>query len=311
MLKGRSSRLRERSALSRAANEGAVAIVLLPPALTAAQELAEEKLPPGAEVRHDRDGNRALFVPVSHLEPDREHSIGVYRAKIRRYRIDVDLSRFRTPLATWRAPEELRVHTENLPQLLIEDPEIRGTRERLRARSETLEDYAREAFLEVRRRMRYHSDGRFDPAPVVLKQGHGTCTEFTYATMALLRSAGIPSRMAWNYLGNGQPDFNNKLAEFWHPQLGWLPIEPLAPPATGPGTTHARHIIWAQLRTPFQEWIGTRDRLATVRGISARVQLKVTVAGTGAYAPKTRASTGGSAPGKNTARETKDGPRVE
>ena len=257
---------------------GARALVLLPPKSTIIQDLEDEQFPKASEIILDRDGNRGLSVELPAQRAGVPFALVVYRARLTRYRVDVDLTRYRTGLRA-TLPDELRPYTVDIPQLLIADPEITQTRDRLLSGAATMEDYATAAFREVKTRLHYKGDGRFDPAPVVLKQRHGSCTEYTYALMALFRSAGIPARMAWNHLGQTEPRFNHKIPELWHPNLGWIPAEALAPPATTPGTTYARHLIFAELRTPFQEWMGRADRLVSLRGVRGRADLIVRFTG--------------------------------
>ena len=258
-------------------SSGAHAIVLLPPKYTIGQEIVDEQFMKAAELRLDRDGNRALFVELPALKQGVPFQLVVYRAKLVRYQVDVDLSRYKTAVRQ-KPPTDLLHFTDDLPQLLLGDPEITNTKARLLSSAGSMEEYATSAFREVKSRLHYKGDRRFDPAPVVLKQGHGSCTEYTYALMALFRSAGIPARMAWNHLGLAEPSFNHKLPEFWHPNLGWLPAEALAPPATTPGTTHARHLIFAELRTPYQEWMGKGDRLVSLRRAKGKAELIVRTA---------------------------------
>lgn len=259
----------------------AMAIALLPPQSSFSQDLIEESLPAGGELRRDEDGNRALFFPMAGLRAGETFQKPIYRARLRRYRVHVDWSRLHTPLDEAQSGlPDADVYLKDLPELQLQDAEILAVRDRLRADGASLEQYAQGAFAEVVRRMVYRSDGRFDPAPVVLRQGHGSCTEFSYATMALLRAAGIPARMAWNYLGTtNDPTFNHKIVEMWHPRLGWIPLEPLAPPHTAPGTTYARHLIFAELRAPRQTWMRGYDRLAILSRDRGRAEVQIHLQG--------------------------------
>lgn len=72
----------------------------------------------------------------------------------------------------------------------------------------------------------YNLDGRHDDAPVILLNGHGSCSEYTYLFIALCRAAGLPAR----YQGGSRPrdelpytdDVFHRWAEVYFPNIGWV-----------------------------------------------------------------------------------------
>jgi len=85
----------------------------------------------------------------------------------------------------------------------------------------------------VRHHLRYAPNNPRKSAPAALEAGHGTCTEFSFAMVALARSLGLPAR----YLA-GSPDRRrlfqssandhnsfHKIVEVYLPGLGWTPVE--------------------------------------------------------------------------------------
>lgn len=102
----------------------------------------------------------------------------------------------------------------------------------------TVEQKAEAIFQFVRNHLRYdlNAAAAGQGALAGLTTGMGVCTEFAALFVAMARSAGIPSRIVNGYL---LLDENNQLtasgparlarhqwSEFWHPELGWVPVDP-------------------------------------------------------------------------------------
>ncbi|TGN03237.1 transglutaminase-like domain-containing protein [Leptospira dzoumogneensis] len=237
--------------------------VAIPPQETSSQVLSEEKFHPNGKLTEDKQNNRTLIIPIPALSSGQTWEETVYSAKLTRYNIDSGLTNFRTSWEDWRVPSEWKQYLEDVSVYKISDPEIIRIRDELKSSSSNIEEYIQSVYRYIRKNMVYKQDGRFDPAPTVLQNGHGSCTEHSYAQISLLRSAGIPARMAWNWLPVGEKvELNHKIAEVWHPSLGWIPMEPLAPPRMRAGLTYAKHIIFAVLNQPGHSIIKGGDTLA-------------------------------------------------
>lgn len=91
--------------------------------------------------------------------------------------------------------------------------------------------------------LEYSRDGQWDSADSVLRQGKGSCSEYSYLMIALLRSNGIPARYAggtWLEKDGASPprDFHaeegsahvdqifHRWVEVYLPLVGWFPIDP-------------------------------------------------------------------------------------
>ncbi len=75
----------------------------------------------------------------------------------------------------------------------------------------------------------YVNDGRWDSAPQVLSQGHGSCSEYSYLFIALCRAIGIPARFeAGGHLRDTIP-YEDTVFHRWQqvyfPNFGWVPID--------------------------------------------------------------------------------------
>lgn len=76
----------------------------------------------------------------------------------------------------------------------------------------------------------YDRSGGWGPAPTVLERGTGSCSEYTFSLVALLRAAGIPSRYVGAYVNRapqGGVDFvYHRWAEVWLGEpWGWVPVD--------------------------------------------------------------------------------------
>ncbi len=89
---------------------------------------------------------------------------------------------------------------------------------------------ARRLYRYVHRRVRYKLSGGWNVAPRVLARGTGSCSEYTFAFIALCRAAGIPAR----YVGSvvvrkddaSWDDVYHRWVEIYLPRFGWLPVDP-------------------------------------------------------------------------------------
>lgn len=76
----------------------------------------------------------------------------------------------------------------------------------------------------------YKNDHRWDDAPTVLKQGHGSCTEYCWLYIALCRAAGIPSRYVGGTHIRDTPPYTDTTFHRWVqiylPNYGWIPVDP-------------------------------------------------------------------------------------
>jgi len=76
----------------------------------------------------------------------------------------------------------------------------------------------------------YNMDGAWDTAPTVIKNGHGSCSEYTFVFIALCRAAGLPAR----YVGSTwdrkelayMDDVYHRWVEVYLPNYGWISTDP-------------------------------------------------------------------------------------
>jgi len=89
---------------------------------------------------------------------------------------------------------------------------------------------ARKIFDYVRTHLEYKLEGGWNVAPVVLKRGTGSCSEYSFSFIALARAAGLPARYVGAIVVRGDDastdDAFHRWPEVYLPGYGWIPIDP-------------------------------------------------------------------------------------
>jgi hypothetical protein len=99
---------------------------------------------------------------------------------------------------------------------------------------------ARKLAHAVGQRMSFEMTGGWEPAPVVLQRGSGSCSEYTFAFLSLCRIAGLPSRYAGSIVvrdedGSCDEAFH-RWAQVYLPPFGWVDWDVQAADAELQGT---------------------------------------------------------------------------
>ena len=77
----------------------------------------------------------------------------------------------------------------------------------------------------------YVSAGGWDPAPVVLSRGTGSCSEYSYVFVAICRAAGLPARyQGGSRLRQESLPYTDSVFHRWHEMYipyygGWIPVD--------------------------------------------------------------------------------------
>lgn len=89
---------------------------------------------------------------------------------------------------------------------------------------------ARKIFDHVRETLEYKLEGGWNTAPVVLKRGTGSCSEYSFSFIALCHAAGLPARYVGAVVVRGDDasldDVFHRWPEIYLPNYGWIPIDP-------------------------------------------------------------------------------------
>jgi len=85
---------------------------------------------------------------------------------------------------------------------------------------------ARKLAHAVGERTSYEMTGGWEPAPVVLQRGSGSCSEYSFAFLALCRIAGLPARYAGAVVVRGEDGSTDEAFHRWAqvylPPYGWV-----------------------------------------------------------------------------------------
>ena len=82
----------------------------------------------------------------------------------------------------------------------------------------------------LRGRLTYRNDGKWESADRVLRNGHGSCSEYNFAFIALARLNGLPARyVGASALRSAGPQYEDTVHHRWTevylPGHGWFPID--------------------------------------------------------------------------------------
>lgn len=110
----------------------------------------------------------------------------------------------------------------------LTDDAIRAVAEELKAGDPNPIEQVGRVWKYVNSNFRYRSTPRPNDAPVLLKCGFGTCSEFTRLTVSLMRACGLPAREIESLRmnpGGGPVVHNHCWAEAYLPGAGWIPVQ--------------------------------------------------------------------------------------
>ena len=193
--------------------------------------------PKPARFEADQWGQRVAVVEVGTLEA----------GQTRRVRWEADFALYRTRFQI--VPEKLETAAATEPGLerwLVDDakydlssPVVAELVEKLTQGKKTRWDKARAIYEHLAKTISYDRSGGWNNAAAVLERGNGSCSEYTFALVALLRKAGIPARYVGAISERGDEasfdDVFHRWAEAYFPGYGWVPIDANAAHGVKPG----------------------------------------------------------------------------
>ena len=174
----------------------------------------------------DEQGQRIARFGVSRLEAGRELSITM-RVHARLFGVQWYVFPHKVgPLS--EVPANIRGrYLGDDPKYQMQDPFIRTTALQVIGKEKNPYWIARKLARFVTEKMRYEMSGGWEAAPLVLRRGTGSCSEYTFAFVALARAVGLPARWVGAVVVRGDDaswdvDFH-RWAEIYLPRYGWVP----------------------------------------------------------------------------------------
>ena len=110
----------------------------------------------------------------------------------------------------------------------LKDPVIQNAVKEAVGKQESPYWIARDIYDYIHGKMFYKRIGGWDIAPTVLQRGSGSCSEYTFVYIAMLRAAGVPARYVGSVVVRGEDasfDFvYHRWVEVYLPNYGWVPV---------------------------------------------------------------------------------------
>jgi len=197
-------------------------------------ELTIEPAP--ARIDEDRWGQRVAILPLGSLAAGESRTV----------RWTGDFALFRTRfqirperVAAAELPDDLGPYLRDDKKYDLSAKVITDLVTELTAEAEDSYDRARAIYDHLTEVITYDRSSGWNNAATVLKRGTGSCSEYTFALVALLRRAGIPARYVGAVSERGDEasfdDVFHRWAEAYLPGYGWVPIDANAGHGEPPG----------------------------------------------------------------------------
>ena len=148
------------------------------------------------------------------------------------YSVKADLERIETEGFLDLQAADLSPYLADAEAYRLQDPVIQELGRRFAQMFQNPARRAQALLRFVGEHVVYNLDRRWMPAPVVLKTGQGSCSEFAFLYSALARVSGLPTRLVGATLdrprNGGVDDVFHRWVEVYIQGKGWVPVDPSA-----------------------------------------------------------------------------------
>lgn len=177
----------------------------------------------------DAEGNRFAVYRRARMVAGESVEVGwSCRARLSEISHDVDRARLR-PLS--EAPKDIReTYLRSADKYGMDDPRMREVAASLGEKAKDPLDLAFLINEHLREQLTYRNDGKWESADRVLRNGHGSCSEYNFAFIALARLNGMPARyVGASALRSTGPKYEDTVHHRWTevylPGHGWFPVD--------------------------------------------------------------------------------------
>ena len=127
-------------------------------------------------------------------------------------------------------PADIRTrYTADGTKYMTADPYIRDLADKIVGKEKNPYHIARKVFDYVGQHLEYVMEGGWNAAPVVLKRGTGSCSEYSFCFIALCRAAGLPARYVGAFVVRDDDasldDAFHRWPEVYLPNYGWVTFD--------------------------------------------------------------------------------------
>ncbi len=130
--------------------------------------------------------------------------------------------------------DTIKLYTKDGSKFRIDDPVIQSIAAKIKRESEEAGDnyywLVRRIYKYLRDNLYYDLSGGWEIAPVILKRGSGSCSEYSFSFLAIAHALGIPARFQGSVVVRNDvastDDVFHRWVEVFIPNYGWIPIDP-------------------------------------------------------------------------------------
>ncbi len=152
------------------------------------------------------------------------------------YKIDAEISTIRYLIIPERCgtladiPDRIKeLYLRDGERYRLESDFIKHTVEKVVGDEKNPYWIARRIYDHLIANLHYEMVGGWDVPEVVLKRGSGSCSEYTFAFVALCRAAGLPARYQGSVVVRGDDasidEAHHRWAQVYLPNYGWVPVD--------------------------------------------------------------------------------------
>jgi len=127
-------------------------------------------------------------------------------------------------------PQNLDQYLKDDTKLNIQNDVIKNAVKEAVGNEKNVYYIARKIYRYIQDKMHYKMVGGWNTAPVVLSRGSGSCSEYSFVMISMLRAAKIPARYAGSVVVRGddasRDDVFHRWVEVYIPPFGWVPVDP-------------------------------------------------------------------------------------